>query len=50
LAAIAGHLGKPKVDDDDLRGFLKAALREAVGHAMVEHEAAEDDPSSNSGP
>jgi hypothetical protein len=49
-AAIAGRLGKPKVCDDDLRAFLKAAVRDAVGHAVVEHEAAVNDPSTNTGP
>jgi hypothetical protein len=50
LEAIAHHLGKEKVDDDDLRGFLKTVVKEAIDHALVEHEAFENDPSSNTGP
>ena len=49
-AAIAGRLGKETVDDDDLRGFLKTIVKEAIDRAMVEHEAAENDPSTNTGP
>jgi hypothetical protein len=50
LAAIAGHLDKPKVDDDDVRGFLKRIVKEAIDRSLVEHEAAENDPSTNTGP
>jgi hypothetical protein len=50
LAAIASHLDKTKVDDDDVREFLKAIIKEAIDRALVEHEAAENDPSTNTGP
>jgi hypothetical protein len=50
LAAIAGHLGKAKVDDDDVRSFLKTIVKESIDRVLVEHEAAENDPSRNTGP
>jgi hypothetical protein len=46
LAAIAGHLGKTNVNDDDIRGFLKTAVRDAIEDAMVEFEAAMNDSST----
>jgi hypothetical protein len=46
LAAIAAQLGKANVNDDDIRGFLKTAVRDAIEDAMVEYEAAMNDSST----
>ena len=46
MAAIASHLGKTNVNDDDIRGFLKTAVRDAIEDAMVEYEAAMNDSST----
>jgi hypothetical protein len=44
LEAIAAHLGKAKVDDDDMRSFMRTAVSDAVEDAMLEYEAAINDP------
>jgi hypothetical protein len=43
LVSIAAHLGKAKVDDDDVRRFLYAAVQDALEDVMVEYEAVMND-------
>lgn len=50
LMAVANHLGKEWVDDDDVRDFMREVMREAMARVDVEHEAAENDPSTPVGP
>lgn len=50
LIAIANHLGEATVDEGHVRDFVQNAVRDAVDHAIVEHEAAVNDPSANIGP
>jgi hypothetical protein len=39
LEALANHLGKSTVNDDDVRRFLNTALHDALEDAMVEYQA-----------
>jgi hypothetical protein len=50
LAAIANHLGEATIDAEGVRDFMQNAIGEAMEHAVVEHQAAMNDPSSNTGP
>ena len=50
MAAIGNHLGEEKVDREGIKDFLQIAVREAVERAIVERNASDNDPSSNTGP
>jgi hypothetical protein len=50
LAAIANHLGEATVDADDVLDFIMNAVSGAIDNAIVEHRAAQNDPSTSVGP
>ena len=50
LAAIANHRGKNSASEADFRAFLREAINTALGKAIIEYKAAQNDPSVSVGP
>ena len=50
LAAIANHRGKETASDADVRSFVREGISKALGDAIVEYKAVQNDPSANIGP
>jgi hypothetical protein len=44
VKAIAVHLGKAWVGDEDIRGFLNQGVQDAIEHVMTEYKAVLNDP------
>jgi hypothetical protein len=49
LAAIASHRGKSNVNEADVRAFIREVLNTALGNAIVEYKANQNDPSGSVG-
>jgi hypothetical protein len=50
LASIASHRGKESASEADVRSFIREAISRALGDAIVEYKAVQNDPSANVGP
>ena len=49
LEEIADQINKQEATEEDVRGFIKNAVMDALENARVELEAAKNDPSSSVG-
>lgn len=50
LASIASHRGKESANEADVRSFVREAINRALGDAIIEYKAVQNDPSANVGP
>jgi hypothetical protein len=50
LASIASRRSKESASEADVRSFIREAISKALGDAIVEYKALQNDPSANVGP
>jgi hypothetical protein len=50
LASIANHRGKESASEADVRSFIREAISKALGGAIDEYKAVQNDPSASTGP
>lgn len=50
LGAIANHRGKNSASEADVRAFIREAISKALGDAIFEHKAGQNDPAASVAP